>query len=265
MEFVNILAKKIGIFNSSNTQVNPAIEEKQNNEPFLEISKGNVSGHSIIHKFGNNSDIETSFETVWDEGGLYSYLTEATVLKISSSSTDDDIGGTGALAVEVFGLDGDYLEINETIILTGQVAVNSVNSYLRIYRIIVKTAGSGGTAAGDIYAGTGAITNGVPAVVYAKAVIGNNQTLMALYTIPAGKTGYLIEKYGGTNKDKETTFSFVSRPEGEVFQIKQLDIIYQTQYLHKYSVAEKFIEIRAKVSVTTAKVSAGFVLILVND
>ena len=59
-------------------------------------------------------------------------MSAATVLKVSSSSTADDEGSTGAETVELFGLDADYNEINETVTLDGQTAVNTTKEYLRI-------------------------------------------------------------------------------------------------------------------------------------
>jgi len=40
---------------------------------FLEVSKGNVPGHSSLNKFGDNPDIDitSGFEDIWDGGGIY--------------------------------------------------------------------------------------------------------------------------------------------------------------------------------------------------
>ena len=85
-------------------------------EPFeLQISRGQISFHKFVHKFGYNPSIGTSDETIWSEGGLYAYPASATVMTVSSSSTDDTAAGTGARTVEVFGLDADYNEINEVV------------------------------------------------------------------------------------------------------------------------------------------------------
>jgi len=193
-------------------------------EPFeLQIARGQIAFHKTIFKFGFNPDIDDSLETVWAEGGLYSYLSAATVLKVSSSSTADDEGSTGAETVELFGLDENYNEINEIVTLNGQTAVNTTKEYLRINRMVVRSAGSGGTNAGVIYAGTGTVTAGVPANKYATVAVGDGQTLMALWTVPAGYTAYLYQSHvtaACTTSNKLLTATVVARPFGEVFQVK---------------------------------------------
>ena len=198
-------------------------------EPFyLQIARGQISFHKNIFKFGNNPNVGDSLETVWAEGGLYSYLTSATVLKVSSSSTADTSAGTGARTVELFGLDTNYDEINETVTLNGQTAVNTTKEYLRINRMVVRSAGTGGANAGVIYAGTGTVTTGVPANVYASVngVTGANQSLMALWTVPAGYTAYILQYdiSNGTTSNTPAVCKLVLavRPYGEVFQSKDV-------------------------------------------
>jgi len=197
-------------------------------EPFnLQVARGQIAYHESIYKFGNNPQVADSIETIWSQGGLYSYLSTATVLKVSSSSANDTSAGTGAGTVELFGLDGDYNEISEVVTLNGQTAVDTTQSYLRINRMIVRSAGSGGANAGIIYAGTGTVTTGVPANIYATINgDGTNQTLMAIWTVPAGYTGYLVQ-YDVSNGTTSNTpavckLLLVARPYGEVFQTKDV-------------------------------------------
>jgi len=193
-------------------------------EPFeLQVARGQIAYHKTIFKFGFNPDVDEILETIWAEGGLYSYLSAATVLKVSSSSTNDTSAGTGARTVELFGLDANYDEISETVTLSGQTAVNTTQSFLRIYRMVVRSAGTGGTNAGVIYAGTGTVTAGVPANKYATIAIGDGQTLMALWTVPRGYTAYVTQTditVATTQNNKYATVSFLARPFGEVFQVK---------------------------------------------
>jgi hypothetical protein len=199
-----------------------SVSQNGRTEPFdLQVARGQITGHKLLFKFGNNSDINGALETVWSAGGLYVYPAAATVMTVSSSSANDTSGGTGARTVLVSGLDADYNEISETVTLSGQTPVNTVKSYLRMFRAFVVTAGSGGTAAGTIYVGGGTVTAGVPATVYAEIVLGDNQTTMALWTVPAGYTAYISAgtfSAASNNVSQYILGKFVFRPFGGVFR-----------------------------------------------
>lgn len=223
-------------------------------EPFyLQVARNQISFHKSNFKFGFNADVDDSLETVWAQGGLYSYLASASVLKVSSSSTADTSAGTGARTVEISGLDTNYDEISETVTLNGQTAVNTTNEFLRINRMVVRSAGSGGQNAGVIYAGTGTVTTGVPANKYATIAIGDNQTVMALWTVPRGYTAYLLQTditVATTQNNKYCTVHLVSRPNGEVFQIKDKFVKAESSVHQAYTIPLKFeektdIEVRA--------------------
>jgi hypothetical protein len=237
-------------------------------EPFeLQVSRGQVDGHKTLFKFGINGDVGTSVETVWAQGGTYVYLASAAVMKISSSSADDAADGTGARTITIFGLDANYNEISETVTLNGQTAVNTVNSYLRIFRMFVVTAGSGATAAGTIYAGTGNVTSGVPAVIYGMIALNANQTQMAFWTVPAGYTFYLMGVYyssGNSTANAFTNFQLIQRPLNGVFRQQSstrtpgngdfvLDLHTPVAFPEKTD-----IEIRAIASAGASNVSAEF-------
>jgi hypothetical protein len=248
-------------------------------EPFeLQVARGQVAYHESVYKFGNNAAVANVTETIWQQGGLYSYLSAASVLKVSSSSANDTSAGTGARTVELFGLDGDYNEINEVVTLNGQTAVNTTQSYLRINRMIVRSAGSGGYNAGIIYAGTGTVTTGVPANIYATINgDGTNQTLMALWTVPAGYTGYLMQ-YDVSNGTTSNTpavckMTLVARPYGEVFQSKDVKSLTTGMHIENTLIvpvkfAEKTdIEVRAVSSSASVvfDISAAFEIIYIKN
>ncbi len=163
-------------------------------EPFgLQVSRGQIQGHSSVIVFGYNPDVDTTEETVWPNGGTIPHPTVASVLKISSSSANDTSAGTGARTVYIEGLDGDYEVVSETVTLNGQTEVNTTNSYLYVNTFYVATVGSGGQNAGDINAGTGTVTLGVPAVLYDIIAAGYNNRTTGHYCVPAGYTGYMTE------------------------------------------------------------------------
>jgi len=160
-------------------------------EPFdLQVSRGQVDGHTYLFQFGQASTVTTN-QSVWATTGVYAFPAAATVMKISSASASDTSAGTGARTVFISGLDANYAQISETVILNGQTAVNTTNSYLRINDFYVLTCGSGNTAAGIIYAGTGTVTTGVPATIYSLMPVAYNSQTQAIYTVPAGYTAYI--------------------------------------------------------------------------
>ena len=249
-------------------------------EPFeLQVARGQIAYHKPLFKFGNNTIVSDSLETIWAEGGLYSYLTAATVLKVSSSSTDDTSAGTGARTVQLYGLDGDYNEINELVTLNGQTVVNTTQSFLRINRMVVRSAGSGGANAGVIYAGTGTVTTGVPANVYASVngVTGANQSLMALWTVPAGYTAYMLQYdiSNGTTSNTPAVCKLVLavRPYGEVFQSKDVKSLTTGMHVEEtfalpIKIEEKSdIEVRAISSSASVSfdISAAFEIIYIKN
>lgn len=191
-------------------------------EPFdLQVARGQITGHKTIFKFGLNSDINGSLETIWSRGGMYVYPTSAIQMKVSSSSANDADNGTGARTVVVAGLDANYNEISETVTLAGQTAVLTTNTFIRVFRAFVVTAGSGGTAAGTIYIGDGTVTAGVPATVYAEIALGDNQTTMAIWTVPAGFTFFVYRglfSAASNNVAQYILGKFMFRPFGGVFR-----------------------------------------------
>ena len=195
-------------------------------EPFeLQVSRGQIAYHEFVHKFGYNPSIGATDETIWSEGGLYVYPTSASTMYISSSSADDTAAGTGARTATVYGLDADFEQISVTVSLNGQTGVqlNGALNWYRVNRIVVNTAGSGGANAGVLYVGTEATpSGGVPATKYATVAIGDNQTLMCLWTVPVGYTAYLHQKdvSASSSAGKFAIFTLVSRPNGGVFNVR---------------------------------------------
>lgn len=142
-------------------------------------------------KFGYSPDIDAgdTDEEVWDGTGTYGgFLAAATSMTISSDDANDTAAGTGARTIEVTGLTvsgSDWIETKETVTLTGLTEVSLSNDYIRVYRLRVLTAGSGNVNAGAIYVGSGTVTAGVPANVYAQIRAGRGQTNMAVWTLPS--------------------------------------------------------------------------------
>jgi hypothetical protein len=225
----------------------------------LGVASGDLSpSYKQVYKFGQNQSVGNSIETIWEEGGLYAYPPSATTMTVSSSNANDTSAGTGARTIQIFGLDGSYNEVSETITMNGQTPVTTSNSYLRVNRGLVLTAGSGGANAGIIYVGTGTVTSGVPANVYTTINGGGlNQSLQAFWTVPAGYTAYIYQINISTGTSSATPAILktllVVRPFGGVFNTKEVITISNGNHLQNYTfpikVTEKSdIEFRAESS-----------------
>ena len=236
----------------------------------LWASSGEMAGYDVIHKFGHNLDINSSYETLWSAGGDYSYLSSATTLTISSSDANDDDGDTGARTVLVQGLDTNYNEIEETVTLNGQTAVNTSNEYLRVYRMIVQTAGSSNHNEGIVYAGTGTVTSGVPANIYAEIPAQYNQTMMAVYTIPADKTGYMTHFYASPDSQASFQTQLTCGNSDGIMRVRNQLHAFQTQAMFNYrpylKIEEKTdVELRCAVGTANTEFGGGFSIILVDN
>jgi hypothetical protein len=218
-----------------------SISKLGSSEPFeLQVAQGQIAYHKHVYKFGQNAVVGNSVETIWQQGGLYSYPPSATTMTVSSSNANDTSAGTGARTVQIVGLDGDYNEISETIILNGQTAVTTTNSFLRVNRGIVLTAGSGGVNAGIIYVGTGTVTSGVPANIYTTINgDGTNQSLQSFWTVPANYNAYIYQTNISTGNTSNTPAVLktllVARPYGGVFNTKEIIVLTDGNHLQNYS------------------------------
>lgn len=228
----------------------------------IQINENKIN-HDAVFKFGYNPAISTAEETVWDNGGIYSYPTSATQMKVSSSNDSD------TSTVLIYGLDSSYNEISESITITGQTEVTTSNSFVRVYRAKV----TANAPSGNIYIGTGTVTLGVPSTVYARIITGENQTLMAVWTVPAGYTGYIYQftvSSGTTASNKYATGRLKVRPFGQVFQTKSIVTLNNTFINFELGmpiiVEEKSdIEIRSIISSGTDAISGTFTVVYVKN
>jgi hypothetical protein len=205
---------------------------------------------------------------------LYTYSATADIGLISSSGAD-------TVDIEIQGLDGNYDLVTQTITLNGTTDVDisaTGTDLLRVFRM--KNVGATDLA-GDVYIRTNgsAQTGGVPNTantIRGRIQNGNNQTLMAIYTIPDGYTGYIRDWYAstaGAKRDSQHTIEVKARPLGQVFQLKHLSNISVTgtSYIqHVYEEPEVFsaktdVEMRMDTDTDIAGVSAGFDIVLVAD
>ena len=219
----------------------------------LAVQRGDVNNFSGVQKFGYNSSVGTSFETIWDGGGDYTFITSSGTATATSSDTDDNTG-----TVKIFGLDSNYDLAEETLTIGG--SAGSV-SFIRVFRAEMITANTG-------TANVGTITITVSSTTVAQIRAGYGQSLMCVYTIPRKYNAYLMQIDIGSSKDLENEIRFINKEieNGNVWNTKAF-ITTRGGFVEKnYAVPVKFtektdLEIVAKASATSS-VSAGFELVL---
>ena len=226
---------------------------------YLKVAQGEVGGHSFINKFGANFDINinTDPETIWSQGGLYPWATLATASVLTVVSTDaadtDDI--------EIQGLDANYNLITENLTMTGLSPVTTVNSFLRIFRVTYNHQS----------VNAGAVTLSVGAVVVAKVDAGLGQTLMCVYTIPAGYTGYLVQLGATAQKAKDAQVRLLQRPLDSSFKIAHMAEVFAGSYSYAPKIPLKFAEktdidfIATEAETNNTRVTGTFEILLVSN
>ena len=238
--------------------------------PFdLQVSRGDVFGHESLYKFGFNSDVNGTEETIWTQGGNYPWPTAAFTAYIVSDDAADTSAGTGARTVTVQGLDENYIfqSVDVTLNGTTEVQIGDANGWLRVFRAFVLTAGSAGTAAGTILIQT---TGG--GTIYANLSNGN-QTQMALYTVPAGRSLFLDDLNFTAAISLANNYAVVSlsvREFGGVFRKQFINTIQSNQLITKYEYPLRFpektdIECRAFCSNSNNLIGASFQGVLVDN
>jgi hypothetical protein len=226
---------------------------------YLDIARGSISNSKIVHKFGANFDIDqgTDPESVWSGGGVYPWASLSSAQTIYCLSTD--AGDTTTLTIQ--GLDANYDEISETVTLTGTSAVTTSNTFLRVFRMTYDA-----TNVGTITARTVSASGTVVAQIDA----GYAQTLMAVYTVPAGFTAYLVALDATIDGTKTCQMLMYHRLFGKPFRIAHVaesDGHYRYDFTAPLTVPEKTdIDIRInEVSGNDARVTANFDLVLIKD
>jgi hypothetical protein len=228
---------------------------------FLQVSRGLVTGHKRIFKFGYNEEIQDVEETIWDVGGLYAYPSSAVTMTATSSSgaTDEDV------QVTIQGVDASYNELSETVTLNASGTATTTGSFLRVNRAFVA---SGTASAGNI-----TIANGGTTYAYVSTL--HQQTLMAIWTVPAGYTGYLFQvdtTAFTVQNNKVATIRMITRELNGVFRTQQKFDLFQASYhqdiVCPQPILEKTdIEFRAIADSSNAdlRVSATFDIIYIEN
>lgn len=190
---------------------------KNNGKDFLiEVNKGNVNGHSLVHKFGWTNQATTAHNHIWNNptAGLDRiWPTVAETLDITSTDANDTIAGTGGRKVFIEGLDADFKEVTFEVEMAGLTPVITTGqTFIRVNRAYVTDSGTyGGTCIGTITVSGTASGNDYGFLEPFEAQTQNTQ-----YTVPAGKTGYILKASMTVESNKLATFHMHFRNDADV-------------------------------------------------
>jgi hypothetical protein len=229
---------------------------------FLNIARGLVKGTSFIHKFGAVPALSTATTgTVWDVNDtLYPWSawdTAGTITIDRANAADAN------KQVTVVGLDSNYEALTETITLTNATGNASTNSFKRVFRAFIV----------DGTTNVGLISIKRNGTTVAAITAGKGQTLMAVYTIPAGYTGYLMKGTATAQAGADGTgdmfvryFGQSSFRVGHTFEVDGDG----GQYMYEFTVpipipAKSDIDVRVSTRSNNGRYTAAFDLILIKD
>lgn len=229
--------------------------------PGLGASMHLNDNQKMIQKYGFNYDVDNVTSAykhgIWTVGGEYPYNTLSVARELYVESTD--INDNGVL-VEVQGLDSNWEEITVQVTLQNRTTIP--NTWHRVYRAQIKGSVESN---GDIQIGikdTGELV--------AEILAEEQQTLMAIYTVPRGYTGYLMNFESSISRNEDVLLRLRIREHGEVFKTKHLAHVYESTYRYDYDVYKQVSEMSdIELTVTPVNnnvaVHGAFDLILIKN
>lgn len=232
----------------------------------IAISRGLVRDVTYVHKFGAVPAMSTSVTgTVWDKSDtLYpwsafansSILTANTTAVNGSPATDDN-----GKSITIVGLDDNFEPLQETITISSGTATTE-NAFRRVFRAY--------TSADNINQFRVSTAAGTEVL---RVNIGLAQTLMAIYTIPAGYKGYLVKGVASCQYNGDATGNMHVRyggvgafRVGHSFEVAGVGGKYEYDFSVPIELPEKTdIDVRCTMRSNNSRLTTAFDLILINQ
>ena len=237
-----------------------SITQVGTSEPFeLQVSRGQIPGHTPRNIFGTATAIGTTFRTPWELANTNAlpFLSSQSQLTLSSSSASDT-----AVSVLINGLDDNYEVVSEVVALNGTTGVTTTKEFKFINDLITVV----GNAVGLVSAKVGATT-------YAAITAGYGRNQAAVYHVPAGHSFYLgrIDAFSASanNDTKYLTFrNHNTFSDGRVFNVAQTSFLQRMDITRviPFKIPEKTcIEFQLKLNSQTADIGVFGEGILIKE
>lgn len=231
----------------------------------LDIAQGNIDGHTFIHKFGAVPAMsQNQTGSVWDKNDTpypWTAFDTANTVSISTTAANGSAVTTdNGVSVVISGLDENYASVTETLTISGSTATGS-QLFKRVFRAYASEDN------------TSQIRMSVNSTEVARINIGKAQTLMAIYTVPAGYTGYLMQGVCSVQYGADATGDMFVRYFGQnafrvghSFEVSGAGGPYRYPFQFPVAIpAKSDIDVRATVRSNNARVTAAFDMLLIAD
>lgn len=244
----------------------------ENADFMLRASMGRIPGISSVNKFGaNENSADGVWEEIWDGSVVYTFPVTALMVKLSQTADQAAMRGK---TIEVQGLDANWALTIQNVVLDATLTTTPVvltTPLIRVFRMKV--------LANVVSNSPIRLHDAAESTDYAIIGSGNNQTLMAIYTVPVGKTAYMTSYYGDyvrtAVKDPDSVEIYLwaaDRAAGYEFQVKHAKGIPKQApgFLHEFKPYAKFtektdIKLMGKADGAVGDIHGGFDLILADN
>jgi len=183
----------------------------------IKVAAGDVTGSSIVHKFGKNTGIGTTYEPIAINGVYQTpqIASKETIRVKAGGNVADTAAGAGAREITIEGIGSEGQILTETLDTAGASASSaSGEAFIRVYRAYVSKSGTYATASAGSHVGDITLEGASSGNTYAVIKLNNfpkGQSEIGAYTIPSGYTGYLLSASGSTDSSKVTEILFFQR------------------------------------------------------
>lgn len=226
----------------------------------IDISRGLVNGTDHIHKFGAVPAMSVSQTgTIWDVNDTnypwHVFDSDTTQLVVTAANGADS-GDT----VTIIGLDTNYNPLTENVIAS-TTGTTSTNVFKRVFRAFSSADN------------TGVLSMTKNGIVVARILAGNAQTLMSVYTVPRGKTGYLTKGVCTAQSSADGNVNMHVRYNGEgafrvghSFEVAGAGGLYNYEFtIPQRMPAKTDIDVRVTTRTNNGRYTAAFDMLLLDS
>jgi len=165
---------------------------ESNSDFWFEVARERFDDLRLRFRFGKNTAVPNgSWEIISDLSGPVTFLSAADTVRVKAGGdAADDSAGAGARTIRVFGIDDSLNFVSEDITLAGASASASTTTlFWRVcFTTVLQPVGTyGGSNTGNITLEDTSATTNLDIIL-----AGEGSSSKACYTVPTGKTAYLI-------------------------------------------------------------------------